>query len=640
VRNIKKQSKIRLIAIIVLLCVLLTAAMIIWKTQSPVHLVAQNGVLDLSDEDLKHSHSNLSGEWEFYWNRLYTYQDFQTQNIDETQYIEVPKTWNSYKIDGENLPGFGYATYRVKVKVSEISALSLRLDSMSTAYRLYVNDIEIASNGTVGTSKETSKPYFCPSVVDFTPPASEFYIIIQVSNFTYARGGIWYEINLGSHAQIDTLGRIITYKDAILIGSLLIMALYYASFYLVLRKDKTSKYFMILCIIFIVRTALYGDMLIKLLIFLTYASLYWIPVVIYWMIESIYECKLRFPFKKAFLLYGISATVFTAFLPISVYTSFVTLIEAIGILIVAFSVYLVVRAFCKKKKWAWLILLAAVIILATGVHDVLYQANVIHHCFGEMASIGIFMFMFAFAFIIASRLSYDYEQSKLLSAALTKALEKEKESSVELLKTELSFLQAQIKPHFIYNSLIAAFTLDEPVKAKELLYHLTAYLRGSFNFENYNGLTTLTDELETVKAYIAIEKARFEDKLQVKYDIDENISIFIPMLTIQPVVENAVRHGILKKPGGGMVILRIYREESSVVIKVEDNGIGMDKQKAENLMVEQGNTKGVGLKNINRRLHLFYGSGLTIQSEESVGTIITIRIPEKGGDLDESNHSG
>ena len=226
--------------------------------------------------------------------------------------------------------------------------------------------------------------------------------------------------------------------------------------------------------------------------------------------------------------------------------------------------------------------------------------------------------------------------------ARVKTLVQLKESVSAMVTTELSFLQAQIKPHFIYNSLsvIAALTLDEPDKAKELLYHLTAYLRGSFNFENYNGLTPLTDELETVKAYIAIEKARFQDKLKVEYDIDDSIFNLIPMLTIQPIVENAVRHGLLKKPGGGTMALRIYREDGYIAIKVEDNGIGMDRRKAESLMQEQGTAKGVGLKNINRRLHLFYGAGLDIRSEEGAGTVITIRIPEKGGDTDESNHRG
>lgn len=208
-----------------------------------------------------------------------------------------------------------------------------------------------------------------------------------------------------------------------------------------------------------------------------------------------------------------------------------------------------------------------------------------------------------------------------------------KESVSSVVETELSFLQAQIKPHFIYNSLsvIAALTSETPQKAKELLYDLTDYLRGSFRFNNYNGMVPLSEELETVKAYISIEKARFQNKLVVEYDIDENIDLLVPMLTIQPIVENAVRHGLFAKPEGGHVSLRVYNEEVYVVIRVEDNGGGIPQNTLEELLSDKASYRGVGVKNINRRLILFYGKGLEIRSEEGKGTTVLLKIPKEGG---------
>jgi len=599
-----------------------------------------DGVLNLSDWNSEMGKPSMIGEWEFYWNQLLNYQDFSIGAAKNMQMVHVPNTWDAYEVEGEKLPGFGYATYRLKVILDQPhEELSLRLDTISTAYRIFVNDNEIASNGIVGVDQHTAKPQYQPMVVDFTTPAEEFDIIVQVSNFTYARGGIWYEINLGTHKQIAALNSLIIYKDALLIGSLLIMALYYASFYFVLQRDKSSKYFMILCLIFITRTSIYGDMLLSRifpeipfdsLVFLTYCTLYWITVVIYLMVDSIYENNSKVNYKKIFLIYGLAATILTAILPVHVYTQWITWIEIIGTSMVVLSLSIVIKAYIKNQKGAGLILLAVFAILVTGMHDVLYQENVIYNSFGELAAMGIFLFMFTFSFIIASRFSNAFDQARNLSLQLADSLEKEKESAKELIATELAFLKAQIKPHFIYNSLsvITALSTKDPQRTKKLLYDLSNYLRGSFNFENYNGVIPIEDELATIKAYLSIEKERFQGKLNVVYDIDETIERAIPLLTVQPLVENALRHGILKKSEGGTVWLSIQKESAGTVIQVRDDGVGMSNEKIEDIFSGTGAVTGVGLKNIHRRLHLHYGRGLEIASIKGHGTTVTIMIPE------------
>ena len=211
-----------------------------------------------------------------------------------------------------------------------------------------------------------------------------------------------------------------------------------------------------------------------------------------------------------------------------------------------------------------------------------------------------------------------------------------------MVTTELSFLQAQIKPHFLYNSLsvIAALSTREPVRAKELLYDLSDYLRGSFNFENYNGITPLSGELNTIRAFLSIEKERFRDKLKVVYDIEEGIDISIPMLSIQPLIENALRHGILKKPGGGTVTLSVKNIENNVVIAVQDDGIGMPDAKLQEILEQKTSGAGVGLKNIQRRLILHYGQGLDIQSKEGQGTTVTMQIPRSTGGRNDADNPG
>lgn len=242
-----------------------------------------NGVLDLSEWNFAKGRTSLSGEWEFYWGNLYTYREFQSINALQKQIVYVPKIWSSYRQDGKPLPGFGYATYRLKIIVSdEEQMLSLQMNNIATAYKLFVNDTELVSSGTVGREYKSTVPEYRSSTVTFQAPAKEFFLVLQVSNFSYARGGIWYEIGMGTPKQIDDLNRMIIYKDAILIGALLIMAMYYAGFYSVMRKDRTSRYLMLLCMIFILRTSLFGDSFIirlfpklpfEFLVFLTYVDM-------------------------------------------------------------------------------------------------------------------------------------------------------------------------------------------------------------------------------------------------------------------------------------------------------------------------------------------------------------------------------
>ena len=125
----------------------------------------------------------------------------------------------------------------------------------------------------------------------------------------------------------------------------------------------------------------------------------------------------------------------------------------------------------------------------------------------------------------------------------------------QVVTAELQFLQAQIQPHFIFNTLntIMVFCRQDPNKAAELLDELGNYLRGKFSFSNADELIPLEKELDFVNSYLAIEKVRLDERLQVSYDLDTNLDVYIPSLILQPIVENAVRHGIRPKKEGGKV---------------------------------------------------------------------------------------
>jgi signal transduction histidine kinase len=221
-----------------------------------------------------------------------------------------------------------------------------------------------------------------------------------------------------------------------------------------------------------------------------------------------------------------------------------------------------------------------------------------------------------------------YEAEELM--ARVRSLTRLKASVQTAKDAEIAFLRSQIKPHFLYNALnaIASLCLYEPRKAEELTLQLSQYLRNSFDFKQLESLTTLDKEMELVKAYVHIEQARFGARLQVEYEVGDYPDMRIPPLILQPLVENAIRHGVMSRSSGGIVKITVKQEgKASVRFAVEDNGRGMSEQTREALLNMDADKKGVGLWNINRRLKLLYGEYIRLESAEGIGTKVSFDIP-------------
>ncbi len=210
-----------------------------------------------------------------------------------------------------------------------------------------------------------------------------------------------------------------------------------------------------------------------------------------------------------------------------------------------------------------------------------------------------------------------------------KQLESIASSAIDKAETnEISFLQAQIKPHFLNNTLsvISSMITSDPGKAKALIADLGEYLVRSCYFDSDTDMVSLAEELETVNVFVTIEKARFGDRIQFELVCTEPPNIFMPRLVLQPLVENAIRHGVLKKAEGGKITLRIEEDSDGVLFSVLDDGVGMTPEKAASLTVKKDSLDRVGLLNINKRLVKYYGEGLRIQSAVDGGTQVAFRI--------------
>ncbi len=206
------------------------------------------------------------------------------------------------------------------------------------------------------------------------------------------------------------------------------------------------------------------------------------------------------------------------------------------------------------------------------------------------------------------------------------------ESRARLNRAEVRALRAQISPHFVYNALttIASFIRTDPVRARELLIEFADFTR--YSFRTAGEYTTLQDELTNIERYVRLEKARFGNRLNIKLQIaPEVLSVVLPFLALQPLVENAVRHGLASKPNGGTITITAENAGAECVIIVEDDGIGMDPSRlTDDLDDAHQSGAHVGLGNVDDRMRSTFGDdfGLVVDTAPGAGMKITLRVPK------------
>ena len=200
-----------------------------------------------------------------------------------------------------------------------------------------------------------------------------------------------------------------------------------------------------------------------------------------------------------------------------------------------------------------------------------------------------------------------------------------------LMEAEVRALRAQISPHFIYNSLnaIASFINTDPARARELVVEFADFTR--YSFRRHGDFTTLAEELRSIDRYLLLEKARFGDRVQVSLTIaPEVLSTVIPFLSLQPLVENAVRHGLEAKEGPGHITICANDSGAFAEVTIEDDGVGIDPEHLRSVLAGHTDGDHVGLRNVDARLRQVYGDehGLVIETAPGEGTLVTMRVPK------------
>ena len=396
-----------------------------------------------------------------------------------------------------------------------------------------------------------------------------------------------------------------------LLGAATMLFFYFITYYFARRSEKYNLYFSLGCIITILRTLTLGlvlnveqdTQLYYIIAKINSITFIWGPFLYILLADSLFPDTNKKKILYIFLSINILMSILIIFYPTALF-----LYNVVDYFIISEMLYasvIIVIALIRKKDYSKPIFFANIILVTSIVHDVLRGSYIIHDYFGEL---------FGFAYLF-----YMYVASFVLAAKLTQ-LDRHR------MESQINFLHAQIQPHFLYNTIntIVAYCRTDPEESRRLLIELSTYLRGKLKSEK-DMFTPLRDEIELIKSYLTIEQVRFKDRLSVEYDIDEECNILIPCLILQPLVENAVKHGLIPKKEGGRISISVKRIGNNVVAKIKDNGVGIGQNDLPDIL--KGKNSGIGLSNTNERLKKHYNTQIEVDSKVGKGTEFTVTIP-------------
>jgi PAS domain S-box-containing protein len=431
--------------------------------QKRIPPTAVKGVLDLTDWDFKRDGPvNLSGQYEFYWQQQLKPMDFSAATPPKiTGFIKVPGYWNSYELEGKNLPGNGYATYRLKILINNPKeTFALKFLSMGTAFNAYLNEKKICSVGTAEKDRETTTPRYFPRVIDFKVETSQIELIFQVSNFHHRRGGVREPVLLGYEQDIRNIKEKRLKFDLFLLGSILIMALYHLGLFTFRKKDRSPLYFSIFCFLVGLRLITTGERYFmdlfpntawELMIKLEYLSFYLaVPAFILFM-QSIFYLETSKRVSHFIAILGCAFSCAVIFTPARVFSHTLQAYQIITLIAIIYGLYVPIVALIRKRDGAFVFLLGFIILALTAINDMLYAENVIQT--GYFAPFGLFIFIFSQAFIISLRFSKAFTTSELQFKELKETYQAYRGEIIGRVHAEEALNESEKKYRNILNSM-------------------------------------------------------------------------------------------------------------------------------------------------------------------------------------------
>ena len=457
-------------------------------------ITAQNGVINLTDWNFdKNPTIELSGQWEFYWQKLYTPSDFENEVHTPDAYINVPGDWKKLTINGKQLPDTGYATLRLVMFLPDTlkNDFSIEIPEVLTSYKLWFNDEVITTLGRVGTSSATAVPMVRLAInsVNLKPKKNE--IIVQISNYHHRNSAFDSAPVFG---KTESVIRDFSKKIAINLitfGLMLIMSFYHFGLFLMRRKNIAALSFGLLTLVLAVRTIVTDTYFLQFIFpslmswnfsyRLAYTTFYlFIPLFVFFFQSTFEEKRYKWIFRA---IYIISAIFLLTLIFNSLFFSKVLIIyQLIVIFYVIFSIFLLIKYIREKKKGARVLFFSILILFILGINDMLVYNDVIKSMI--LLPVGVFVLIlgqsltlariFTNAFVenekLTEKLNYQNEHLQELVKDRTKEIERQKQDILqknEELQVQKEELQVQ---------------KDAILKQKELIEEHTKLISDSIQY--------------------------------------------------------------------------------------------------------------------------------------------------------------
>ena len=391
--------------------------------------LVENGYMDLSEWDFEKGVVSLDGRWKYYPQQLLVPNEEKTNNYSYG-YLNVPSIWSKSKYEelGKSikLGSTGYGTYNLKIKCNEVNnILSFKLPTIGTNYRFFVNGELLSSVGKVAKDKKDAIPAYKPQIIDYIPKTSEMDLVIQVSNFDYSCGGIWYPIVLGSNSKIDTLLHRSIIRYAFISGIFFVMVFIQFSLFLFRKKDKLSLIFSFVCIVLWIRQGVIGEIMFlnifnnldfDLIVKLEYAS-YYISVplfaaFIYFSFPNQFSNKIL----KVIILGSSVFTLIDIIYSTEIISKSVGYYQIFTIISMLYGLHVITIAVIKKEEGAFIIFGGVIVMFLTVLNDILYANQIIWT--GYYMDIGLLIVIVSLSLLINYRYMKGFETINNLTVSL------------------------------------------------------------------------------------------------------------------------------------------------------------------------------------------------------------------------------
>ncbi len=566
---------------------------------------------------------SLVGEWEFYWNKHIVSDGLENETADLL--VEIPSSWTIYESNGENFSNGGIASYRTVLSgIKSTEPLLVSVQNLPGECQVFIDGKCVFSNRSIpGVNNNVTRVETYANPIMITNPRESHEVVVEVTcQFSSGLTAIPVLSSYNVYQQSEMNSIALRY---LLIGAVTFFCVG-AALLAIMQKEWGRQWWLILlCITFIFRMlitnegytvsqVIFLNLSYEIMPSLVYVSTYIIKLCMLMYLTKILDLKVN----NATLVIIASSFLVCAFVPYFIYdyifisTSYMWL-QSVAYIMDIYLIFKLSGLVAEKKCHAVAYLSVYCVNAAAIIIDNFYLNGFISD------SVSFVMPLACMAFIAFMVLVHFLRTVNAFSKA-QKAAELEKEIS----EINMTLMLSQIQPHFLYNALntIKYLTKKDPKKAEGAIVKFSSYLRANMDSLTQKEPISFDKEFEHVKNYIDIEQLRFGDRLNIEYDIGVR-EFRIPPLTIQPIVENAIKYGVNQRPDGGTVKIITKEDEFNYYVVVEDNGVGFDVNEEKN----DGRSH-VGIQNIKRRLKSLLDSSVNIESVIGKGTVVTITIPK------------